>query len=148
MIAVVARNKNLQNRTNFYVANLAACDLLVALCCMWVHLVSGVSSNWVLGATVCALQPFALGEFLFCFYVLSLLGEHYIVSRAQHCFVMCRSSSFQCFVFLKNPYLDCPLLVMLGFFSTFPSMQRGKRKKTDLWVRGASSFVGFVRFAA
>lgn len=62
VVIVVAQHKKMRNRTNFYVANLAVSDLIVALGCMWVHLGSGTTINWPFGAEVCSFQTFIQGE--------------------------------------------------------------------------------------
>ncbi|XP_052829131.1 QRFP-like peptide receptor [Octopus bimaculoides] len=59
VIAVVYTNTRMQTTTNFYIVNLAASDLLVTLSCSWVHLVSSLNEDWVLGAFFCKFNSFA-----------------------------------------------------------------------------------------
>ncbi|XP_018026225.1 substance-K receptor [Hyalella azteca] len=59
VILVVHYNANLWSSTNRYLVNLAVADLLVALCCIWVHLVRHLASpHYVLPAFVCRLDSF------------------------------------------------------------------------------------------
>uniref|UniRef100_A0A2P2HW83 Substance-K receptor-like n=1 Tax=Hirondellea gigas TaxID=1518452 RepID=A0A2P2HW83_9CRUS len=59
VILVVYFNTNLWSSTNRYLVNLAIADLLVALCCTWVHLVRHLASpNYVLPGIVCRLDSF------------------------------------------------------------------------------------------
>ncbi|KAF2369147.1 G protein-coupled receptor rhodopsin-like [Trinorchestia longiramus] len=59
VILVVYCNANLWSSTNRYLVNLAIADLLVAVCCTWVHLVRHLSSpHYVLPAFVCRLDSF------------------------------------------------------------------------------------------
>lgn len=62
IIVVIARHKHLRTKFNFYVVNLAVCDLLVAVTCPWVHLVSDLSpQRWPLGEVICKVHTFVQG---------------------------------------------------------------------------------------
>ena len=64
VITAIARSKRLQASTNnLYILNLAVCDLLVTLMCMWVHLVDDVTDGWQLGAFFCRFNSFSQGLF-------------------------------------------------------------------------------------
>lgn len=62
IIVIVARQKRMRTVTNFYMVNLAVADLLVTLCCSWVHLVDDLTEGWVLGAFFCKINSFAQGK--------------------------------------------------------------------------------------
>lgn len=49
IIAVICFNRFLWKPTNYYILNLAICDLAIVLSCMWVQIVIGFNENWVLG---------------------------------------------------------------------------------------------------
>lgn len=59
VITVVFTNSRMRTTTNYYIVNLAASDLLVTLSCSWVHLVSSLNEDWVLGAFFCKFNSFA-----------------------------------------------------------------------------------------
>ncbi|CAH1247020.1 NPFFR2 [Branchiostoma lanceolatum] len=58
---VVAKYHNLHTVTNFFIFNLAAADLLVALFCMPVTLISNIVTAWPFGGVICKLSPFMQG---------------------------------------------------------------------------------------
>ena len=64
VIATVVRNRRLRTTTNVYILNLAVCDVMVTLCCTWVHLVDDLSEGWVLGAFFCKTNSFSQGKSL------------------------------------------------------------------------------------
>ncbi|XP_019644607.1 PREDICTED: neuropeptide FF receptor 2-like [Branchiostoma belcheri] len=59
--AIVAKYHNLHTVTNFFIFNLAAADLLVALFCMPVTLISNIVTAWPFGGVICKLSPFMQG---------------------------------------------------------------------------------------
>ncbi|XP_014790986.1 neuropeptide FF receptor 2 [Octopus bimaculoides] len=59
IIVIVMRQKRMRTVTNFYIVNLAVADLLVTVCCSWVHLVDDLTEGWVLGAFFCKVNSFA-----------------------------------------------------------------------------------------
>jgi hypothetical protein len=64
VILVVVRNKRLQTTTNFYIVNLAIADLLVAVSCAWVHVVTDLyTKGWILGDFFCKFNSFAQGKY-------------------------------------------------------------------------------------
>ena len=54
--------------TNFFIVNLAVCDLMVTSLCTWVHLVGDFTHDWLLGAFFCKFNGFVQGK--------SILSEH------------------------------------------------------------------------
>ncbi|KAH3861201.1 QRFP-like peptide receptor [Dreissena polymorpha] len=58
IIVVIARYKHLRTKFNLYVVNLAVCDLLVAVTCPWVHLMTDLSPHWPLGEVICKVHTF------------------------------------------------------------------------------------------
>ena len=69
IVVVVMRNKKMQSTTNFFIVNLAVADILVTVCCTWVHLVNNLTEGWVLGNFFCKVNSFAQGTFMFIFYI-------------------------------------------------------------------------------
>ncbi|XP_078579094.1 neuropeptide FF receptor 2-like [Branchiostoma floridae x Branchiostoma japonicum] len=58
---IVAKYHNLHTVTNFFIFNLAAADLLVALFCMPVTLINNIVTAWPFGGVICKLSPFMQG---------------------------------------------------------------------------------------
>ena len=56
VLAVVYRNPRLRTITNAYVINLAVSDILMALFCMPLTIISLITVNWSLGDTMCKFQ--------------------------------------------------------------------------------------------
>ena len=56
VLAVVYRNPRLRTITNVYVINLAVSDILMALFCMPLTIISLITVNWSLGDTMCKFQ--------------------------------------------------------------------------------------------
>ena len=62
IILIVVFSKRMHSMTNFYVANLAASDLMVSCFCMWVHMGSRITSNWPFGSFICKFYAFVHGK--------------------------------------------------------------------------------------
>ncbi len=58
IIAVIFFNKFLRKPTNYYILNLAICDLAIVFTSMWVQIVIGLNENWVLGEYFCKLNSY------------------------------------------------------------------------------------------
>ncbi|XP_035670104.1 neuropeptide FF receptor 2-like [Branchiostoma floridae] len=58
---IVIKYQQLHTVTNFFIFNLAAADLLVALFCMPFTLVNNILADWIFGDVVCKLSPFMQG---------------------------------------------------------------------------------------
>ncbi len=58
IIAVIFFNKFLRKPTNYYIFNLAICDLAIVFTSMWVQIVLGLNENWVLGEYFCKLNSY------------------------------------------------------------------------------------------
>ncbi|XP_057376357.1 QRFP-like peptide receptor [Daphnia carinata] len=60
VIIAVYHNPALRSTINFYLVNLAVADVLIALCCMWPHLVNDLTKPaFILGAFMCKFNAFA-----------------------------------------------------------------------------------------
>ena len=60
VVVAVYHNPALRSTINFYLVNLAAADVLIALCCMWPHLVNDLTKPaFVLGPFMCKFNGFA-----------------------------------------------------------------------------------------
>ena len=54
VILVVCLNPRMRGTVNIYLVNVAVSDLLISLCCTWVHLINDITvPRWVLGAIMC-----------------------------------------------------------------------------------------------
>jgi len=62
VICIVWREKHMRKATNYFLVNLAACDVIVTSLCTWVHLVGDLTHDWLLGAFFCKLNSFVQGE--------------------------------------------------------------------------------------
>ena len=56
VIYVIARNRSMQTVTNFFLANLAVADLLVALCCVIPKLLWFIIESWTFGSFICRIH--------------------------------------------------------------------------------------------
>ena len=60
VVVAVFYNPALRSTINYYLVNLAIADVLIALCCMWPHLVNDLTKPaFVLGAFMCKFNAFA-----------------------------------------------------------------------------------------
>ncbi|XP_035670172.1 QRFP-like peptide receptor [Branchiostoma floridae] len=66
VIFIVSLNKTMWTPTNFYIMNLAVADLLIALFCMWIHLVQSMIPNWIFGDFMCRFNNFIQGVSVAC----------------------------------------------------------------------------------
>ena len=73
LFVIVYKNRNIRSITNFFILNLAAADILVAVLSMPVTAVSIIEERWVFGDAACE----ALGFFTILSFIAS--GRH--VSR-------------------------------------------------------------------
>jgi len=55
---------HLRTPTNYFIVNLAVCDLMVTSLCTWVHLVGDLTHDWLLGAFFCKFNGFAQGKII------------------------------------------------------------------------------------
>lgn len=62
VVWTVYRNRTMRSPTTYYLVNLAICDLMVTLLCVWVHLVVDLTEGWVFGAFFCKFSSFAQGK--------------------------------------------------------------------------------------
>ena len=59
VILVVIFNVKMRTTINYYLVNVAVADILITLCCTWVHLVNHLSTQFILGAFMCRINGFA-----------------------------------------------------------------------------------------
>jgi len=62
VILIVWRERHMRTPTNFFIVNLAVCDLMVTSLCTWIHLLGDLTHDWLLGAFFCKFNSFAQGE--------------------------------------------------------------------------------------
>ncbi len=58
IILVIAFNRFMRKSTNYFILNLAVCDLAILVSCVWVHIVMTVNKHWVLGKLFCKINSF------------------------------------------------------------------------------------------
>jgi hypothetical protein len=58
IIFVIYFHKSMQNSTNYFILNLATCDLTIVCTCAWVKMVSLVRKDWILGETYCKMNSY------------------------------------------------------------------------------------------
>ena len=59
VIAVVAFTRSMHNVTNFYIANLASADVIIAVFCVPFQFQAALLQRWDLPEFMCAICPFA-----------------------------------------------------------------------------------------
>nr|XP_046919642.1 QRFP-like peptide receptor isoform X1 [Dermatophagoides farinae] len=60
VVISVLSKRSLRVTVNLYLANLAVADILICICCMWVHLVNHLTApTYVLGPFICKINSFA-----------------------------------------------------------------------------------------
>jgi len=65
VLFAVFRNRSMRHTINFYLANLAAADLLIAICCVPVYLINNLTDPfYVLGSAMCKLNPFTQSKYM------------------------------------------------------------------------------------
>lgn len=74
VIIVILQTQGLRTKFNMYIVNLAIADVFMPVFCMWIHLISSSSRQWILGEILCKTHNFFQGKtcivlpFLFCGY--------------------------------------------------------------------------------
>lgn len=58
IILVIYANKSMKNATNFFMLNLALCDLAILVSCGWIQIVVVLSENWILGEIFCKVNSY------------------------------------------------------------------------------------------
>lgn len=58
IIIVICFNRFMRKSTNYFILNLAACDLAIVLSCMWVQIAMTINKFWILGEIFCKLNSF------------------------------------------------------------------------------------------
>ena len=58
VVTVICYNKFLRNTTNYFILNLAICDLAIVLSCMWVQIFNILSEQWLLGEIFCKINSY------------------------------------------------------------------------------------------
>ena len=58
IIFVIIFNKFMRKSTNFFILNLAICDLAILFSCMWVQIIFSVSKYWLWGELFCKINSF------------------------------------------------------------------------------------------
>ncbi|XP_046578769.1 cholecystokinin receptor type A-like [Haliotis rubra] len=61
IVVVISGTNSLRTKFNFYVVNLAVADVLVIMFCSWIHLVSDLKQQWILGSFMCTANAFVQG---------------------------------------------------------------------------------------
>ena len=58
VILVITFNRFMHKPTNYFILNLALCDLAILVSCMWVQIVTSVDKNWLLGELFCKVNSY------------------------------------------------------------------------------------------
>jgi hypothetical protein len=59
IIVVIFSDKSMRSKpTNYFIINLAVCDLVVVLLCSWAQILSTINSSWVLSLTYCKIKSY------------------------------------------------------------------------------------------
>ncbi|CAL8327850.1 unnamed protein product [Arctogadus glacialis] len=58
LVFVIARQKEMHNVTNIFIANLSCSDILMCIFCLPVTLIYTLMDRWILGEALCKLTPF------------------------------------------------------------------------------------------
>lgn len=58
IILVISFNNFMRKSTNYFILNLAICDLAIVFSCMWVHIVLSLNKFWILGEFFCKFNTF------------------------------------------------------------------------------------------
>ena len=56
IILVIGFNRFMRKSTNYFILNLAVCDLAILVSCVWVHIVMTINKHWVLGKLFCKIN--------------------------------------------------------------------------------------------
>ena len=62
VILIICLNKKIRTTTNILILNLAISDIMVAVFCMWVHLINQITAVWSFGAFMCKFATFVQGK--------------------------------------------------------------------------------------
>ncbi|XP_055877519.1 neuropeptide SIFamide receptor-like isoform X1 [Biomphalaria glabrata] len=61
VVTVVAKDKSLHTATNFFLVNMAIADILIAIICLPLTLLSKIFTNWMFGPFLCTAIPYLQG---------------------------------------------------------------------------------------
>ena len=62
VIVTVVLCRRLHTTTNVFLLNLAASDVMVCACCVWVHAVNHIQNDWPFGSFLCHVNVFLQGK--------------------------------------------------------------------------------------
>jgi hypothetical protein len=58
IIVVIWLDKSIKKSTNYYIFNLAICDLAILFSCIWVHFLLTLNKFWILGEEFCKINSY------------------------------------------------------------------------------------------
>ena len=58
VIFIICLNKFMRKSTNFFILNLAICDLAILFSCIWVQILLTINKFWILGKAFCKINSF------------------------------------------------------------------------------------------
>ncbi len=58
ILLIVCFKKSMKKSTNFFICNLAICDLAILFSCIWVQILETVNRFWILGQTFCKVNSY------------------------------------------------------------------------------------------
>ncbi|XP_067137200.1 beta-1 adrenergic receptor-like [Centruroides vittatus] len=81
VILTICRHRGMRTRTNIFIVNLAAADILIAVFNMPLSLVTLISGDWVFGKGMCLFNGFTMALFLICsIHTLMYISIHKYIS--------------------------------------------------------------------
>ncbi|XP_071483213.1 uncharacterized protein [Diadema antillarum] len=116
VICVIFRNRSMRTVTNFFLANLAVADLMVALFCIIPQMMWFVMPTWPLGAVICKLHKYMLGVTTTAsiFILMAISGERFVAIiyplRIRHVLTIKRLSCILCFLWILSFLVSIPFI--------------------------------------
>lgn len=114
VICVIVRNRSMRTVTNFFLANLAVADLMVAIFCIIPQMMWFVSPTWSLGPVMCKLHKYMLGVTTNAsiFIMIAISGERFVAIiyplRIRRVLTIGRLSCILCLLWLLSFLLSIP----------------------------------------
>ncbi len=89
IIVVIFSDKSMRSKpTNYFIINLAVCDLVIVFLYSWTQILSKLNSNWVLSLTYCKIKSYLqmVSEIASVFTLTSIAYDRYIGNFSKNTF--------------------------------------------------------------